>query len=660
MVRLFLPLYFKEKDMEKQAIIHLDFEYRYDKVSSYFDLVCGVFKKGSEEPISFDLRDDMTPMKQWLEDNKDSLFVGWNIAGAECQVLTQVMGHQWVMSTEWIDLWVEWKMICLTHPRYFTNKTGMAAAIKSLKLEDRYQADKGAVRDLILSKTSYTKEEMDSIIHYCKEDVNILPLLAKEIVTIFRQCGSVTRAEMIARGRHCRNIAISQQMQTGFPVNAELTRKVFGNRDKLKIAISRQCNELSGFQIYEPKLKGRDPNKVCVGYSFNFKNFSNYLESKGLLNEWERTDTGRLLTEDKYMDEMLSSYRNELAPLYHARNSLKQLSSTDLSTLLTDDGHIKGDYWPFNQKTSRTSPKPKLGFLMNLSPWLRMLIQPTEGQAFVGIDFKSQEVLVAAALSKDKQMLDDYKTDIYAGQASKTGFLPPGATKKSHPKERNAFKPITLGVGFGMQANSLGIRFFGFWKDVAEAKGDDSLIKTMKQCLNDAEKFLIKHQQVYRDYYRYLDRHFTECRKLGYYKSSDGWHYFIDRQRIRSTQIQNVPAQSNGAAMYRRAHDKCVEAGIWVIPLHDAFYFTCKLSEAKDLAKIVSKFMVEAAIETLGHEYGSEMGTETQIFTKELPYYDSRGEDMYRMVCNEVDYPCPPKGSWKKPPEIPNIHVTQE
>lgn len=644
--------------MEKQPIIHLDFEYRPDRVNTKFDVICGVFKRNSEIPVSFDLTSDYTLLKNYLNENKHALFVGWNISGAECQVLCQIMGTEWVSKTSWIDLWVEWKMICLTHPKYFTNQTGLANAIKLLNLTDKYEADKGAVRDLILSRTSYTEEEMKVIIHYCQEDVKILPIIAQKIVAIGRQYGVITRAEMLNRGRHCRNVAISQFNQEGFPVNADLVRKVFANRDKLKIAIAMQCNELSGFTIYEPDMVGRVPNKVCVGYSFNFKNFGQYLESKGLLGVWKTTEKGRLTTKEDYMEEILSSYKVELAPLYHARNSLKQLSSTDLSTLLTQEGYIKGDYWPYNQKTSRTSPKPKLGFLMNLSPWLRMLIQPPKGKALVAIDFKSQEVLIAAALSQDKQMLDDYKTDIYAGQAVKTGFLPEGATKKSHPKERNAFKPITLGVGFGMQANSLGIRFFGFWKDVAEARSDPSLIKTIQQCYRDAERFLMKHQQVYKDYYRYLARHFMECRRSGYYKSSDGWHYFIDRNRARSTQIQNVPAQSNGAAMLRRAHDLCVEAGIWVIPLHDAFYFVCDEVDSVRLARIVSEFMVQASIETLGKEYGSQMGTETQVFTSEVPYYDARGEDMYRMVCKEVNYYCPPPKGFKKPPEIPNIHLT--
>jgi hypothetical protein len=74
-----------------------------------------------------------------------------------------------------------------------------------------------------------------------------------------------------------------------------------------------------------------------------------------------------------------------------------------------------------------------------------MLCKPQAGRALVTIDFKSQEVLVAAALSKDYSMLEDYLGDIYLGQGIKTGFIPEGATKKSHSVMRNNFKPVVLG-----------------------------------------------------------------------------------------------------------------------------------------------------------------------------------------------------------------------
>lgn len=624
------------------AVTYLDFEYRYDQRIGKFDIICMVAIT-EEKPERFVNKEHMI---KFFTENKDNLFIGWNISGAEAQCMCQLMGHEFTLQTQWIDLWVEFKMLTLTHPKYFTKKTGLLAAISAMGLENEYKADKGETLKIILNNITYTYEQMNNILHYCEEDVRILPKIAKELGNKLRRY-EVDIEERIRRGRHCRNVAVSQYCRKGFPVDKSFVDKVFGNRDKIKMAISMQCNDLCGFELYVKKYKGKKDNKVLVGASFNFKNFEDYLKSKRLLSRWERTEAGMLRTDEEYMSEMVSNYKDTLSPLYHARNSLKQLSSTDLSELVSNDGYIRGDYWPYNQKTSRTSPKPKYGFLLNLSPWLRMMIKPAKGRAFVGIDFKSQEVLVAAALSNDKAMLEDYLSDIYIGQAVKTGFLPQGATKETHKAQRTAFKPIVLGTQFGMQANSLSIHFFNYWKDLGEEK-------SMEQCVGDAERFLVKLKKAYHRYYSYLENMFVRVKSRGYYKLSSGYIYFCD-SNTRTTQLQNVPCQGNGADMMREAFDECVEKGIYVDPLHDALYFECDEKDAIRKAKVVSKAMVDASIKVLGEEYGQHMSTETQIFTHDQPYFDPRGEEMFKMVSKEIGIEIPSK--FVKPKEIPNIHL---
>jgi len=623
-------------------ITYLDFEYKYDEVLGRFNIICLVAERNSSVFETFDTEE----MKTYFLDKQDDLFISWNVSGAEAKVMCQLMGRDFVLGTNWVDLWTEFKMLCLTHPKYFSQKTGLLAGIETLGLKDEYKADKGETLKIILENDTYTEEQKKSIIFYCKEDVLVLSKIAKKLGEKFKKY-DVKLEERISRGNHCRNVAVSQFFGNGFPVDIEFVNKVFENRDKIKAAISDKCNELSGFELYKKNYKGKKNAKVFTKHTFNFENFEMYLKEKNLLNRWKRTEAGRLQTDEDYMSEMVSSYKETLAPLYHARNSLKQLSSTDLSKLMSSEGYIKGDYWPFNQKTSRTSPKPALGFLLNLSPWLRMMIKPKKGRAFVGIDFKSQEVLVAAALAKDYAMLEDYLTDIYIGQAVKTGFLPHGANKDTHKPQRTAFKPIVLGTQFGMQANSLSIHFYNYWKDLGQEK-------SMEKCLIDAERFLMKLKKAYYKYYNYLDNMIIKTKSKGAYKLSSGYIYFCD-QYTRPTQLQNVPCQGNGADMMRYAFDRCVENGINVIPLHDALYFECSESEAIELSKKVSKYMVDASVFVLGEEFGKHMSTETQIFTNDKPYYDPRGEEMYRTVSKELGFSCPDK--FIKPKEIPNIHL---
>lgn len=645
--------------------VYLDFEYIENKPKTYRHLICGVIKQSNETATRcFDLRISTDSLKDYLLtlDVNDTRFIAYNITTAEVPVLCQFMSREWLLSTIWIDLWTEFKMFALTHPKYFTSKTGLSGCLKSLKIEDKYEADKNSTRNLILYGSSqikfsesnrktrvetdefiYSDEEYTKILKYCEQDVLILPEVVSRLNEISRRY-EIRVTDRTWRGAHTMCAGLSYYYHKGYPMDVERVKKIFENIPKIKVSLQKNCNEETGFEIYKAILKGPVKRKHFSHYQFNMNNFGEYLKDKGLYSTWDKTLTG-LRLEDEYLDKMISQHKDILEPIYNARNTIKQLNSTNLAEIMTPEGYIKSVSWPFNQKTSRTSPKPKLGFVMNLTPWLRMLVKPKSGRAFVGIDFKSQEVLIAACLALDESMLEDYLTDIYMGQAIKTGFAPVGATKKSHQKLRDGFKPIVLGTNFGMQADSLSIRFFNLFKLI----GQD---KTLEQCVNEARKFLVAHEKAYSKYYSFLKKHFKETMRKGYYQTIDNWFYFVDNS-TRPTQLVNVPCQSGGAAITRLAHDNCVRQGIDVIQLHDALYFECDEDDAVTLAKIVSKEMCDASAKVLGYDH---MSTETKIFTNEVPYYDPRGEQIYKFIMQELDLDCPEK--FKKPKEISNIHLT--
>ena len=652
--------------------IYIDFEYIENKTKTYYALICcSIYDYRNDFKCNFDLRFALGSFREYLLslDTSQVRFIGYNITTAEVPVLCQIMGHEWVMNTSWIDLWAEFKMFALTHPDYFTNKTGLANAIKILGIEDKYSADKESTRSLILyseaqlkvaekqrktrletGEFDYTHEQYEKITYYCDQDVLILPEVVRRLNEISKPY-DIKLEERVNRGRHCQLAGVAYSRHRGYPMDVDRVKIIFENIPKIKESIQIHCNEQTGINIYEPQYKGPQRNKYLSHYQFNMKNFAEYLKTKGLYEDWAKTDTGLLRLDEDYIDEMLSAYRDTLLPVKTARDTIKQLNSTNLASLLTQEGYIKSVAWPYNQKTSRTSPKPKLGFILNLTPWLRMLIKPKPGRAFVGIDFKSQEVLIGACLSTDGGMLEDYLTDIYLGQAIKTGFAPPNATKKTHEEFRNAFKPIVLGTQFGMQAKKLSFRFYSLYQELGKERGQKHLLeKSLEECLQDARLFLDNLREAYPEYYEFLETHIQNTSYNNYYKSLDNWFYFTD-YTTRPTQIVNVPCQSNGAAMTRLAHDECVRRGIDVITLHDAIYFECLEEEALPKAKLVSKIMVWASAQILGYDH---MSTETCIYTHDTPYYDRRGESVYRFIMEKLQLDCPKE--FKKPNEIKDIH----
>lgn len=203
-------------------------------------------------------------------------------------------------------------------------------------------------------------------------------------------------------------------------------------------------------------------------------------------------------------------------------------------------------------------------------------------------------------------------------------------------------------TSFGMQAKSLSIHFYNFWKDLG-------IEKDLGDCESDAREFLYNHKESYAAYYDFISDTLYSMKDNGYIETVDAWKYFYSRG-MRENSVKNLKMQGNGAAMTRRASNYCIEDyNVWVIPLHDAVYFECAESEAVELAKKVSAAMVQASIDTLGEEFGKHMGTATQIFTHTMPYYDKRGETMYRRVTKELGFPCPDE--FTKPKEHEDIHI---
>lgn len=650
--------------------IYIDFEYIEEPDRSTRHIICAVTRTSPENILfKWDFLNETMyiPFINYLKNlNRfDRIFVGFAIGGAEIPCLVQLMGKDWVKHTQWIDLWVEYKMWILTHPDFqaYAKKDSLKSNIECFGLEDKYLADKEDILSLILydeeNRTSkaklrihnntfnYSEEEMDKILHYCKQDVLILHEIALKHGEICRAYEiPISREERLARGKFSMLSGISYACGNGFPMDAEKVTAIFSQRDKIKELIQKDCNQKISHEIYKPKFKGPQYRKTFVKYEFNHENFGKYITENNLADIWQKTDKGKQYRLDEdYLDEMLSSYKDILEPVYHARNTLKQLSSTNLASIMDKNGYIKTPPFPFHQKTSRSSPKPSLGFVLNLSPWLRMLLRPAPGRAFVSIDFKSQEVLIAAILSKDAQLLDSYLNDCYMSTAIKTGFAPEGATKKTHNHIRTPFKGISLGTLYGLQIKSLTFRFMALNKEWTEIDARQA-----------AEQYFETHKEVYNNYWNFISNNYEDCMNMGYFRvdAESGWIYFM-RRDTRSSQIQNLPCQSWGAEMMRYSHDDCVMQEIFVIPLHDALNFECAIEDAVRLAKQASKIMCEASARLLGYDY---MSTETKIFTYEKPYYDSRGEETYRFIMNELNIEIPEK--FYKPLEYENIHLLNE
>ena len=117
----------------------------------------------------------------------------------------------------------------------------------------------------------------------------------------------------------------------------------------------------------------------------------------------------------------------ELQPLHELRATLSGLRLTGLE--VGSDGRNRCLLSPFKAVTGRNQPS-NTKFIFGPARWMRGLIKPPEGYGLAYIDFASQEIGIAAALSGDERMADGYREgDPYLAFAKAARLVPPDATK---------------------------------------------------------------------------------------------------------------------------------------------------------------------------------------------------------------------------------------
>ena len=90
------------------------------------------------------------------------------------------------------------------------------------------------------------------------------------------------------------------------------------------------------------------------------------------------------------------------------------------------------------------------------SVWIRHLIKPPIGRSLAYLDWSSQEIWIAAALSGDERLLKVLADgDAYLGFAKLAGLVPPDAIREDHEAVRDACKSLFLGIGYGMGEKTL-------------------------------------------------------------------------------------------------------------------------------------------------------------------------------------------------------------
>jgi hypothetical protein len=221
------------------------------------------------------------------------------------------------------------------------------------------------------------------------------------------------------------------------------------------------------------------------------------------------------------------------------------------------DGRVRPNFGIYGSQASRSQPGA-VGFIPLKAHWMRNFIEAPKGKAIVGIDFASQEFLIAAILSQDEKMIQAYASgDVYLAFGKEAKLIPPEGTKTTHKKLRDMCKTVVLGISYDLSCKGLAPRLSQITEEVWTEEKADDLIKLF--------------YEVYCDYREWKEEIKQDYEQVGWAQLSDGWMMWGDNDNHRS--VGNFPVQGMGAVIMREAVRRAEAAGLEIIfTLHDALY----------------------------------------------------------------------------------------
>lgn len=513
----------------------------------------------------------------------DTLFVAY-FASAEVGCFLTL---GWEPPARILDLFTEFRAV--TNGTGVTHGNGLLGALAYHGLSTMGSDEKTVMRDLVLTGGPWSQAEQEAILDYCQEDVESLQRLLPAMLDALIPDGDRRLARLgqaLLRGRYM--AAVARMENHGVPIDVRALARLRTYWDVIKLALVREVDQAYG---------------VFDGLSFRAARFEDWLVRNGI--PWPRLASGGLALDDDNFRQMARAYP-EVAPLRELRHALGTLRLNNLQ--VGSDGRNRCMLSPFRAKTGRNQPS-NAKFIFGPSRWLRGLIKPKAGHGLAYLDFGSQEIAIAAALSGDGEMMAAYTSgDPYLSFAKQAGLAPPEATKDTHKAVRNRCKAIVLGVGYGMGAEAMAQRA-GI--QVAEARD-----------------LLRRHHETYRVFWRWAEGNVNLALAGGELQTVYGWPIRCGPGKQANTRsLLNFPMQANGAEMLRLAACMATEAGLLICaPIHDALLLEAPLDRLDEDISRLKGIMIAASEMVMG---SMACRVDVEIVRHPDRYRDDSGGEMW-------------------------------
>lgn len=669
----------------------IDFEYK-GSPEVNFPLVSCAFHLMPENTKHFFwlYKDESTQekLKKFLESIKDRIHVAFNVSGAEALCYINLGLNP--IDFKWIDIQLEWRQLTNSWDEYAAGEQLVAGKVKTVppfleraklkpeKLDKIYgkgkrasEPDKSLVaatfkllgiksdlfyknkmRDLIIYTENFTEKDIKAIKEYNMSDIDEMwKLLQKIEEAEFHPTEKESDivytelSEMLFRGSV--GAATAKMMSYGYPV---ARKKLENLRDNVPYVTNEVCEDIlsQGFEFFNPN-KTKEKKEQGFKYSKNTKAWKAEIEKSPYIEKWKRTPTGAVkMGKDDIANFYPHKYefpRNnpyaQMIRFLSLESNLKGLTPTAKGSFFDSvgsDDRSRPFLNPYGSQTGRWQPKAT-HFMFLKTAWMRGLVHPRPEKMLYGIDYSSQEILVAACLSEDENLLKAYKSgDIYMYYGKAMKYLPKEATKASHPKERAVCKSAVLGIQYGMGAESLG-------RQLTETSEGEKVFTA-----REAQGFIDGFYSAFSDYAEFKERCLMSYEHFPL-ELHCGWKLYPDNASKNS--VLNFPVQGTASSILRTAVVESAKRDVKLMfPLHDALYGEADLGDI-EAVELTDKIMKDACVTVLGPE-GRHMRTDVDVWgdgvldlKEKMPsgwniykeYIDARGKkelEMYKKYLTEV------------------------
>jgi hypothetical protein len=494
------------------------------------------------------------------------------IAFAAKAELSCFLALGWPFPPQVLDLFFLYKRVINGDP---TNKgSGLFPALESYKINYRYNETEKHHFQMLAADLNhqYTEKEKTDLQAYCYEDVRATALLYL----------AMAEEGLPPNAYHWGEYAKAQTVMEleGLPVNRAKYECIRDNKEQLQRDVIDQL-------LVDPRYAG-----VYQMYSFSIKGFQEFLNREAIA--WPRLPSGHLDVREETI-KAEAEIEPALAPIHETRKVLSALRG--LEQPLCADDCLRCYTSPFHTATGRNNPSSKV-FIPGMPRAFRQLLKPPEGEALLYLDFGQQEILIAAALSGDQNLLATYAAkDPYVKFGHDCGVLKPQETKETAPAKRDACKVFMLAVGYGMQTATL-------------AKKVNADVPGMNMTEFEASDLIYKHKRLYGVYWNWVGAYVEEALITGVAYTASGWAMHVMPKpnskhlnwapEINLRAIGNFPVQGTGSDILRASGINLYRAGIRVAaPVHDAVFVRCKLDQIEEVEASTKEIMIDSAEEVL-------------------------------------------------------------